>query len=175
MLYRLDDIEPTTPEAGQFFVADNATVIGRVTLAVDSSIWFNAVLRGDQEEIAIGEGSNVQEGCVMHTDPGFPLTVGAGCTIGHQAMLHGCTIGDDALVGIGAIVMNGASIGAGSLVAAGSLVTPGKVLPERSLIVGSPAKVLRELTDEEVAKNAEGVEHYLDFARMFREAGLGSG
>jgi carbonic anhydrase/acetyltransferase-like protein (isoleucine patch superfamily) len=157
------------------FIGANVTIWGDVTLGEEVVVLPGVVMRAELAAITVGARSNVQDNSVLHVDTGFPLDVGERVTVGHRAVLHGCTIGDDALVGIGAIVMNGASIGAGSLVAAGSLVTPGKVLPERSLIVGSPAKVLRELTDEEVAKNAEGVEHYLDFARMFREAGLGSG
>ena len=167
MLYRLDDIEPTTPEAGQFFVADNATVIGRVTLAVDASIWFNAVLRGDQEEIAIGEGSNVQEGCVMHTDPGFPLTVGAGCTIGHQAMLHGCTIGDNSLIGIKATVLNGARIGRNCLIGAGALVPEGKEIPDNSMVIGVPGRVKRELSDADADKLRRGAAHYVENYKRF--------
>jgi carbonic anhydrase/acetyltransferase-like protein (isoleucine patch superfamily) len=157
------------------FIGANVTIWGDVTLGEEVVVLPGVVMRAELAAITVGARSNVQDNSVLHVDTGFPLNVGERVTVGHRAVLHGCTIGDDALVGIGAIVMNGASIGAGSLVAAGSLVTPGKVLPERSLIVGSPATVLRELTDEEVAKNAEGVEHYLDFTRMFREAGLGSG
>ena len=167
MLYRLDDIEPKTPEAGQFFVADNATVIGRVTLERDASIWFNAVLRGDQEEIRIGEGSNVQEGCVMHTDPGYPLTVGAGCTIGHQAMLHGCTIGDNSLIGIKATVLNGAKIGRNCLIGAGALVPEGKEIPDNSMVIGVPGRVKRELSDADADKLRHGATHYVENYKRF--------
>ncbi|MES1927638.1 transferase [Salinisphaera dokdonensis CL-ES53] len=167
MLYRLDDIEPNTPEAGQFFVADNATVIGRVTLERDASIWFNAVLRGDQEEIRIGEGSNVQEGCVMHTDPGYPLTVGAGCTIGHQAMLHGCTIGDNSLIGIKATVLNGAKIGRNCLIGAGALVPEGKEIPDNSMVIGVPGRVKRELSDADADKLRHGAAHYVENYKRF--------
>jgi carbonic anhydrase/acetyltransferase-like protein (isoleucine patch superfamily) len=156
------------------FIGANVTIWGDVTLGEEVVVLPGVVMRAELAAITVGARSNVQDNSVFHVDAGYPLEVGERVTVGHRAVLHGCTVGDDALVGIGAIVMNGASIGAGSLVAAGSLVTPGKVLPERALIVGSPAKVLRELTDEEVAKNAEGVEHYLDFARMFRKAGLGA-
>ena len=167
MLYRLDDIEPNTPEAGQFYVANNATVIGRVTLERDASIWFNAVLRGDQEEIRIGEGSNVQEGCVMHTDPGYPLTVGAGCTIGHQAMLHGCTIGDNSLIGIKATVLNGAKIGRNCLIGAGALVPEGKEIPDNSMVIGVPGRVKRELSDADADKLRHGAAHYVENYKRF--------
>lgn len=167
MLYRLDDAEPGTPEKGHFFVADNATVLGRVTLARDASIWFNAVLRGDQEEIAIGEGSNIQEACVLHTDPGFPLTVGAGCTVGHQAMLHGCTIGDNSLIGIKATVLNGAVIGRNCLIGAGALVPEGKEIPDNSLVMGVPGRVKRELGDADADKLRQGAAHYVENYKRF--------
>jgi carbonic anhydrase/acetyltransferase-like protein (isoleucine patch superfamily) len=167
MLYRLDDVEPTTPEEGRFFVADNATVLGRVTLALDASIWFNAVLRGDQEEIAIGQRSNIQDGCVLHTDPGFPLTVGKGCTVGHQAMLHGCTIGDNSLIGIKATVLNGAKIGRNCLIGAGALVPEGKEIPDNSLVIGVPGRVKRELSDADADKLRHGAAHYVENYKRF--------
>lgn len=146
-LYALDGVEPKVPAAGEFWVAPNASVIGRVELGVDVGVWFGAVLRGDNEAIVIGAETNIQEHAMLHTDMGFPMTLGRGCTIGHGAILHGCTLGDHVLVGMGATVLNGAVIGEGSLVGAGALVTEGKVYPPRSLIVGSPAKAIRTLDD----------------------------
>jgi carbonic anhydrase/acetyltransferase-like protein (isoleucine patch superfamily) len=151
-LYSLDGVAPVTPGPGRFWIAPDAHVMGRVRLAVDVGIWFGAVLRGDNEEIAIGEGANIQEGAVLHTDLGFPLTVGAHCTIGHQAILHGCSIGDCSLVGMGATILNGARIGRGCLVGARALVTEGKEFPDHSLIVGAPAKVVRTLDETAVAR-----------------------
>ena len=144
MIYEFDGVQPTRP-AGTHWIADEAVLIGDVLIEEMVSIWFGAVLRGDNERITIGAGSNVQENTVMHTDPGFPLTIGAGCTIGHKAMLHGCEIGDNSLIGMGAIVLNGAKIGRDCLIGAGALVTEGKVIPDGSLVVGSPAKVVRAL------------------------------
>jgi carbonic anhydrase/acetyltransferase-like protein (isoleucine patch superfamily) len=159
-LYELDGKRVKTPGPGKFWVADNAVVVGDVTLGEDSSVWFGCTLRGDNEPIVIGRGSNIQEGCVLHTDPGFPLEVGADCTIGHMVMLHGCTVGDGALVGIGAIVLNGAKIGAGSLIAAGALVGEGKEIPPNSLVMGTPGKVVRELSPELVERMKRGATHY---------------
>jgi carbonic anhydrase/acetyltransferase-like protein (isoleucine patch superfamily) len=149
-LYRLGADAPQI--ATSAFVAPNATLIGKVVLGEDVSIWFNAVLRGDNEPIVIGAGSNVQDCAVLHNDLGFPLTVGAHVTIGHAAVVHGCTIGDGSLIGIQAVVMNGAVIGRQCLVAAGSIVTEGKTFPDRSLILGAPAKAVRTLSDEDVAR-----------------------
>jgi carbonic anhydrase/acetyltransferase-like protein (isoleucine patch superfamily) len=154
-LYSLDGLVPETPPAGSFWVAPDAHVIGRVKLHPDVGIWFGAVLRGDNELIEIGEGSNVQEHSMLHTDMGFPLTVGRNCTIGHRAILHGCTIGNNTLIGMGAIILNGAVIGDNCLVGAGALVTEGKVFPDNSLIVGSPAKAIRTL-DEAAATRLAG-------------------
>lgn len=149
-IYQLgDDIPDIDPSA---FVADTATVLGKVTLEAGATVWFGATLRGDNERITIGAGSNVQEGTVMHTDPGYPLTIGNKVTIGHQAMLHGCMIGDGALIGIQAVILNGARIGKGCLVGAGALVTEGKEFPDGSLILGSPAKVVRQLTQEDLLR-----------------------
>ena len=148
--YRLGDDGPVIPHSA--YVAAEATVIGKVTLGEHVSVWPGAVLRGDNEPIAIGNGSNVQDNAVLHADPGFPLKVGDNVTIGHQAMLHGCAIGDGTLIGIQAVVMNGAVIGKDCLVGAGALVPEGKVYPDRKLIVGAPAKVVRELSDEDIAK-----------------------
>jgi carbonic anhydrase/acetyltransferase-like protein (isoleucine patch superfamily) len=146
-IYRLDGAAPELPNAGQFWIAPTAHVIGRVRLGVDTGIWFGAVLRGDNEWIDVGAGSNVQEHGMLHTDMGFPLHIGVNCTIGHGAILHGCTISDNSLIGMGAIVLNGAKIGRNSLVGAGALVTEGREFPDNSLIVGSPAKAIRLLDD----------------------------
>jgi carbonic anhydrase/acetyltransferase-like protein (isoleucine patch superfamily) len=156
--YSLDDRVPELPAEGRFWIAPDAHVIGSVRLGEDVGIWFGAVLRGDNELIAIGAGSNIQEGCVLHTDPGAPLSVGEGCTIGHRAILHGCTIGDNTLVGMGATVLNRSRIGANCLVGANALVTEGKDFPDNSLIVGSPAKAIRVLdaaTIEGLRRSAE--------------------
>ncbi|MCA0399732.1 MAG: gamma carbonic anhydrase family protein [Proteobacteria bacterium] len=146
-LYGLDDHAPILPEPGRYWVAPDAHVIGRVILGEDVGIWFGAVLRGDNEPIKVGPETNIQEHATLHTDMGFPLTIGRGCTIGHGAILHGCTLGDHVLVGMGATILNGARIGEGSLVGAGALVTEGKEFPPHSLIVGSPARVVRVLDE----------------------------
>jgi carbonic anhydrase/acetyltransferase-like protein (isoleucine patch superfamily) len=147
-IYELDGIKPELPEKGQYWVADTAVLIGRVRLKRDASVWFGAVLRGDNEWIELGERSQIQDNCVLHTDPGFPLTIGKNCTIGHKSMLHGCTIGDDSLIGMGAIMLNGSRLGKNSILGAGSLVTEGKSFPDNSLVVGSPARVARPLDDK---------------------------
>lgn len=152
MLYALDGQRPTLPESGDYWVAPGAHVIGRVVLAEGVSIWFGCTLRGDNEPLVIGEGSNIQENCVLHTDIGYPLTIGAHCTIGHKAMLHGCTIGEGALIGMGATVLNGAVIGKGCLIGAGALVTEGKIIPDGSLVMGSPGRVVRQLDADAQAK-----------------------
>ncbi|WP_455288729.1 gamma carbonic anhydrase family protein [Cupriavidus necator] len=167
-LYKLGELAPAI--AGSAFVAAEATIIGRVELADNVSVWPGAVIRADNEPVTIGAGSNVQEGAVLHTDPGCPLTLGAGVTVGHQAMLHGCTVGDGALIGIQAVILNHASIGAQSLVAAGALVTEGKQFPPRSLILGSPAKAVRELTDDEVNNLRANAEDYVRRAAHYRVA-----
>jgi carbonic anhydrase/acetyltransferase-like protein (isoleucine patch superfamily) len=171
-IYALDDIAPELPEAGRYWIAPDAQIIGAVRLGLDVGIWFGAVLRGDNEPIVIGERSNIQEGAMLHTDIGAPLTVGPDCTIGHHAILHGCFVGENSLIGMGATVLNNARIGANCLVGANALVTEGKVFPDNSLIVGSPAKVVRELD----AKAIEGlrlsaagyVENWKRFARGLR-------
>lgn len=170
-IYSLDGISPELPDDAAYWVAPDAHVIGAVHLARDVGIWFGAVLRGDNEAIIIGEGTNIQEGAMLHTDMGFPMTIGAHCTIGHHAILHGCTIGDGALVGMGATVLNGARIGAGSLVGANALVTEGKAFPERSLIVGSPAKAVRQLDDATVESLLRGSAGYVRNWKRFA-AGL---
>lgn len=152
------------------WVADEATVIGKAHLAADASVWSGAVIRADNEPVHIGTGSNIQEGAVLHTDRGFPLSIGEHVTVGHQAMLHGCTVGDGALIGIQAVVLNGAVIGKECLVGAGALVTEKKVFPDRSLIVGSPARVIRQLTDEDVARLRANAADYVQRHRYYRTA-----
>ena len=167
--YTIDGIAPELEDADSIWIAPDAQVMGRVALGRNCGVWFGAVLRGDNEPISIGEGSNIQELTVIHTDPGYPVTVGCGCTIGHRAILHGCTIGDNSLVGMGAIVLNGARIGRNSLVGAGALVTEGKEFPDNSLIVGSPAKVVRQLDGTAVAALSLSAENYVANARRFRQ------
>ncbi|WP_286236722.1 gamma carbonic anhydrase family protein [Neptuniibacter halophilus] len=151
----------------EHFVADNATVIGNVELHDRSSIWFNVVIRGDNDPIIIGPGSNVQDGAVLHTDPGYTLRLGADVTVGHMAMLHGCEVGDGSLIGIGAVVLNGAKIGKGCLIGANALVPEGMEIPDHSLVVGSPAKVKRTLNAEQVAGLQENARHYVENMRRF--------
>ncbi len=151
-IYRLADARVITPGDGRAWVAPTAVALGKVELCEDASVWFGAVLRGDNELIRVGARSNVQDGCVLHTDPGFPLDIGEDCTIGHMVMLHGCTIGSGSLIGIGSIVLNGAKIGEGTLVGANTLITEGKEFPPRSMILGSPGKVVRQLSEEESAR-----------------------
>ncbi len=169
--YAIDGVEPHFDDRDTNWLAPDATLIGNVSLGRNVGIWFATVIRGDNEPIAIGEDSNVQEHTVMHTDPGFPVTIGKGCTIGHRALLHGCTVGDNSLIGMGAVVLNGARIGRNSLVGAGALVTEGKEFPDNSLIVGSPAKVVRTLDEAAVEKLRQSAAHYVENARRFK-AGL---
>ena len=161
-LHELDGIRVEVPANGRFWVAHNAVVLGRVKLEEDASVWFGAVLRGDTELITVGARSNVQDGCVLHTDPGFPLTIGAEATIGHLAMLHGCTIGRGSLIGIGAIVLNGATVGEDCLIGSHALIPEGKVIPPRSVVMGSPGKVIREVTERDLARMKESFESYAD-------------
>lgn len=166
--YSLDGVAPQLDDEETIWIAPDATLIGKVRLGRQVGVWFGAVLRGDNELIAIGEGSNLQEHCMLHTDMGYPLTVGAGCTIGHRAILHGCTIGDNTLVGMGAIVLNGARIGRNCLVGAGALVTEGKEFPDNSLIVGSPAKAVRQIDDAAADRLRLSAESYVANARRFK-------
>ena len=166
--YALDGISPSLPETGDCWIAPDANVIGRVSLGPGTSIWFGATLRGDNEPITVGDGSNIQENCVLHTDMGFPLTIGRNCTIGHKAMLHGCTVGDGSLVGMGATVLNGARIGRGCLIGAGALVTEGKAIPDGSLVLGAPGKVVRELDEAARKELLASAEHYRHQMRRFR-------
>lgn len=158
--------EPDVSRAA--FVAPNATLVGRVVLGRDSSVWFGAILRGDNDLISIGDETNVQDAVIIHTDEGIPLHVGARVTIGHAAVLHGCTVDEESLIGIGAVLLNGARIGRHSVVGARSLVTEGKTFPDRSLILGSPARAIRTLTDEDVDNIRKSAAHYVHNARRFR-------
>jgi carbonic anhydrase/acetyltransferase-like protein (isoleucine patch superfamily) len=159
-LYRLEDRSPQIdPES---WVAPNATLIGAVNVLRNASIWWNVVARGDNDPITIGENSNVQDGSVLHTDVGIPLTIGANCTVGHMVMLHGCTIGENSLIGIGSVILNRAVIGKNSIVGANSLVAEGKTFPDGVLILGSPAKVVRQLSPEEIKRLSESASHYVE-------------
>jgi carbonic anhydrase/acetyltransferase-like protein (isoleucine patch superfamily) len=165
-IYQLGDVRPRIDETA--YLTDSATVIGDVTLKANASVWYGVTLRGDTEPIVIGANSNIQEGTVLHTDKGFPLTVGDNVTVGHQAMLHGCTIGDGSLIGIQAVVLNGAKIGRNCLVGAGALVTEGKEFPDNSLIIGSPAKAVRTLSDEQLAGLQKSADMYVQRAKHYR-------
>lgn len=169
-LYELDGAAPTLPADGSAFIAENATLIGRVSVGRNAVILWGAVIRGDTEDVVIGEGSNVQDNCVLHADPGFPLRLGDHCTVGHRAVVHGCVVGAGALIGMGATVLNGARIGAGCIVGANALVTEGKQFPDGVLIVGAPARVVRTLEPEERARTLRTAGHYVDMAQRYREA-----
>ncbi|MEZ7829571.1 MAG: gamma carbonic anhydrase family protein [Brachymonas denitrificans] len=166
-IYQLDDKTPQIADSA--WVADNAEVMGDVRLGENVSIWFNTTLRGDNDPITIGDGTNIQDGSVLHTDEGVPLTIGRNVTVGHMVMLHGCSIGDESLIGIGAIVLNGAKIGRNCLVGAGALVTEGKEFPDGSMIIGSPAKVVRQLTPEQMEGLRYSAQHYIDNARRYKQ------
>ena len=167
-IYELEGQAPDLPEEGHYWIADTAVVIGRVRLERDVSVWFGSVLRGDNEWIEIGENSNVQDNCTCHTDLGFPLTIGKNCTVGHNVILHGCTLEDGALVGMGSIVMNGARIGRGSIVGAGAVITEGKQFPENSLIIGAPARVTRTLEPAQVAHMGSAAQFYVGNGPRFK-------
>ncbi len=171
-LYALDDAAPILPELGRYWIAPDAQVIGRVRLGADASIWFGAVLRGDNELIDIGARTNIQDGCMLHTDMGAPMSIGEGCTIGHHAILHGCTVGENSLIGMGATVLNHARIGKNSIVGANALVTEGKEFPDNSLIVGAPAKAMRTLDANASEQLRWTAQHYVEnwqrFARGLR-------
>ena len=169
MIYKLNENKPEFPEGGNFWVAPDANVIGKIRLSAGASVWFGATLRGDNEWIDIGVGSNVQENSVLHTDIGFPLTIGRNCTIGHKAVLHGCSIGDQSLIGMGAIVLNGAQIGRNCLIGAGALITEGKIIPDNSLVVGAPGKVVRSLTEAEIEGLLASATGYQTNMRRFAE------
>ena len=165
-VYEVDGMTPQVDATA--WIADSAQVMGNVTIGPDASVWFGCVLRGDTESMSIGEGSNIQDLTVMHADLGLPLTIGKHVTVGHKVMLHGCTIGDESLIGIGAVVLNGARIGKNCLVGAGSLVTEGKEFPDGSMIMGTPAKVVRQLTPEQIEGLRQSAQHYIDNARRFQ-------
>ncbi|TGS65581.1 gamma carbonic anhydrase family protein [Mesorhizobium sp. M3A.F.Ca.ET.201.01.1.1] len=166
--YAIEGKAPSFEDADSNWIAPDATLIGDVRVGRRAGFWFGVVIRGDNEPIVTGAGTNVQEHTVMHTDPGFPLTIGEGCTIGHRALLHGCTVGDNSLIGMGAIVLNGAKIGRNSLVGAGALVTEGKQFPDNSLIVGSPARVVRELDETVAGKLRASAAHYVVNGKRFK-------
>ena len=166
-VYRLGDLEPECHESA--WVAESASVIGHVVMAENSSVWFGATLRGDNEKMILGARSNVQDGAVCHSDPGSPLTIGEDVTIGHLAMVHGCTIGNGSLIGIGATILNGATIGENCLIGAHALITEGKTIPDNSVVMGSPGKVIKTLTDEQAARVKMGTQVYVANAKRFRD------
>jgi carbonic anhydrase/acetyltransferase-like protein (isoleucine patch superfamily) len=168
-IYELDGQRPDLPADERYWVAESATVIGTVRLKRDASVWYGASLRGDNEWVEVGEGSNIQENCILHTDIGFPLTIGARCTIGHAVILHGCTIADDSLIGMGAIVLNGVKIGRNCLVGAGAVVTEGKVFPDNSLIVGTPARAVRTVDAKILQLIAESADFYVNNWQRYRK------
>ena len=168
-IYQLDDLSPAIHDSA--WVADSAAVMGNVTLSEDSSVWFGVVIRGDTETITVGKGTNIQDNSVLHADHGMPLVIGENVTVGHQVMLHGCTIGDGSLIGIQAVVLNGAKIGKNCLVGAGALVTEGKEFPDGCMILGSPAKAVRQLTEAQIEGLKMSAQHYIDNARRYK-AGL---
>ena len=168
-VYALGELAPVLPESGNYWVAPDARVMGNIVLKENASIWFNAVLRGDNDPIIVGENSNVQDGAVLHTDIGCPLTLGANVTVGHQAMLHGCTVGDNSLIGIGATVLNGAKIGRNCLIGAHALVGEGKEIPDNSMVLGMPGKVVRELGEENEKMMLASANIYVENWKRFKE------
>jgi len=161
-LYTIDGIRVELPGEGEYWIAPNAILIGQVRLRKHASVWFNTVIRGDNDIIDIGERTNIQDGCVLHTDKGYPMVISDGCTVGHMAMLHGCTIGPNTLIGIGATLLNGSKIGANCIIGAHSLVTEGKEIPDNSMVMGSPGKVVRELSDTDAGHLKKLSKHYVD-------------
>lgn len=170
--YKLGNESVKTPNNGHYWIAPSAVLLGKVELCSDASVWFGAVLRGDNELIRVGQKSNIQDGCILHTDPGFPLDIGEECTIGHMVMLHGCTVGHGSLIGIGSIVLNGAKIGEGCLIGAHTLITEGKNIPPRSMVLGTPGKIVKELSQEESdrlkASSARYVENWKRYAASLK-------
>jgi carbonic anhydrase/acetyltransferase-like protein (isoleucine patch superfamily) len=166
MIYQLG--ERRVRAEGEYWVADSAVVLGAVLLKANASVWFNAVIRGDNELITVGENSNIQDGSVLHTDPGSPVVIGKDVTIGHKVMLHGCTIGDGSLIGINAVILNGAKIGRGCLIGANALITEGKGIPDHSVVMGSPGKIVREMTAEQAAALRHSAMHYVENWRRFK-------
>ena len=173
MEFALGDFRLTT--AGDaYWIAPTAVVIGKVKLEKNASVWWGSVLRGDNEPITVGEGSNIQDGCVLHADPGYPLIIGKGVTVGHMAMLHGCVIGDGSLIGIGAVILNGARIGVNCLIGAKALIPEGKEIPDNSLVMGAPGQIKREVTEEHIARMRHSAEHYVaNWQRYKRELRAG--
>lgn len=169
-LYSLESRSPSLPKSEKFWIADNATLIGSIIIQDNASIWFGAVLRGDNEPIEIGEGSNIQDLCMLHTDPGFPLKIGKGCTIGHRAILHGCSIGENSLVGMGATILNGAKIGKNCIVGANALIPENKEIPDNSLVVGMPGKVIRTLDENAEAGLRLSAETYVKNWKRFSKS-----
>ncbi len=168
MIYRLGEKSVKT-DGDNYYVADGASVIGDVTLKTDASVWFGSTLRGDNDPIVIGERTNVQDGCVLHADPGFPLTLGNDVSIGHMVMLHGCTIGDGTLVGIGSIILNGAKIGKNCLIGANSMITEGKEIPDNSVVMGSPGKIIRQMTEKDLELIARPAPHYVARFKQYKK------
>lgn len=166
-LYSLGEKRPQCPPEGDYWIAPNAVVIGDVILRPGASVWWNVVIRGDNEPIVIGEDTNIQDGSVLHNDAGIPLTIGRGVTVGHKVMLHGCEIGDNSLIGIGAVILNGARIGRNCIIGARALVTEGKVIPDNSMVMGAPGKIVRSLTDDELGMLEYAAQHYVDNARRY--------
>ena len=167
-VYSLGNVTPVLPNDDEYWIAPNAAVMGHVILKTNASVWWGVTLRGDNDPITVGEGSNIQDGSVVHTDTGSPCMIGANVTVGHMVMLHGCTIGDGSLVGIGSVVLNGAVIGKNCLIGAGSLIPEGRVIPDNSLVMGSPGKVVRELSAEKAARVAMGAAHYVANWQRYR-------
>ena len=167
-LYALEGVKPSFP-SGFHWVAPSAVLIGNVVLSNNVSIWFGSVLRGDNEPISIGENTNIQENCVLHTDPGYPITIGNDCTIGHKAMVHGCEIGENSLIGMSATILNGAKIGKNCLIGAGALIPEGKVIPDNSMVVGMPGKVIRELDEKAILQLKASAMHYVENAKRFSQ------
>jgi carbonic anhydrase/acetyltransferase-like protein (isoleucine patch superfamily) len=168
-VYNLGSVTPELPNYDEYWIAPSASVMGRVILKKNASVWWNATLRGDNDPITVGENSNVQDGSVLHTDTGSPLTIGTNVTVGHMVMLHGCTIGDNSLIGIGAIVLNGARIGKNCLIGAGSLIGEGKEIPDNSLVMGAPGRVIREVSPEQALMLAAGAAHYVANWKRYRQ------
>ncbi|AYV45059.1 gamma carbonic anhydrase family protein [Caulobacter flavus] len=170
-VYSLGDIAPNLPSEDEYWIAPTASVMGNVVLRQNASVWWGAVLRGDNDPITIGENSNIQDGSVLHTDAGVPLTIGANVTVGHMVMLHGCTIGDGSLIGIGSIILNGAKIGKNCLIGAGALITEGKEIPDNSMVVGAPGKIIREVSEHQAMILQASALHYVENWKRYR-AGL---
>ncbi len=166
-IYELDGQAPEFPGEGQYYIADSAVLIGRVRLKSETSVWFGAVLRGDNEWIELGERSQIQDNCTLHTDPGFPMVIGRDCVIGHNVILHGCTIGDNSLVGMGAIMLNGSKVGRNCIVGAGAVVTEGKTFPDNSMIVGAPARVIRAVDEKAAEMIRKGADNYVQRSTQY--------